>query len=91
MPHTKDQYELEVKRLLSSYSYRELQHQFQEWQVSLPEKDSHMLRTENVSGDYITNSKNISYSFDITDCENLKYCTSIKNNSSDLYDIDNFG
>jgi hypothetical protein len=46
----------------------------------------------NVSGNYIYNSKNVQYSFDIIDAENCKYCRQLNmSGSHDCYDYSDWG
>ncbi len=47
---------------------------------------AHIYNSQNASGDYVNNSKNIKYGFDIADSENIKYSSRVLLNCKDSYD-----
>lgn len=58
--------------------------------ISQPKRFAHILKGENATGDYISNSKDISESFMINESENLKYCYNVIQ-SKDSMDYDIWG
>ncbi len=88
--YEKEEYERYIKKLLEENSIWELKNMLSQFSKEFPEKYNHSLNTENAMWDYIYNSKNIFASFDIIEWENLRYCTTIKENSSNLMDVDIF-
>lgn len=76
----------EFQVLIQRGEVQELQAQFEQLKNLLPHRAAHLLQSENVAGDYIVNSKNCFYSFDIKDSQDLGYCYEVKK-STDCFDI----
>lgn len=54
-----------------------LKAQFEELKLKSPRRFSHMLNTENCTGDYIYSSKNTLDCFDVQRCEDCSYCCQV--------------
>jgi len=50
-------------------------------------KYAQIYNSQNVSGDYISNSRNVYYGFDVHDSENIKYGSRVLLNCKDSYDL----
>ena len=51
---------------------------FWEFSLKFPHRSTNSLKTENCSGNYIFESKNCQQCFEISACENMRYCFSVK-------------
>jgi len=87
-PYTKQEYEQKLKEynLGSFKSIQEIKQKVQDFYFKLPVKFMHGYRNNDVSGEYIDNSKNVKKSYFVKGSENLKYCHSIWFNTQDCYD-----
>jgi len=86
---TKDDYEKKVIELdLHTYfGYKKLLKDFEIIKAKIPSKFSHIIKTENSSGDYITNSKDCHVCFDVNDTERAKYVKYSVKRDKDIYDV----
>ena len=93
-PHTKGEYLKKLKEFnLGSFEnvqkIKEEAHAF--WR-KFPSKYYHGSHNQNVSGDYMYNSKNIFYSYEMIECEDCKYCQNLSTpTSKDSYDYTEWG
>ncbi len=85
------QYEQKVAEIQKMYSFEEIQKQVDIFFKNLPEKYITGVLNENVIGEYINASKDVFMSFEIIDSENIRYSTSLKDNSKNCLDVDGFG
>ena len=93
-PYDKEEYKKEVQNILSgSYAaHRGLWDKTVEFWSKFPRKFMHGTQNVNVSGDYITHSKNVRSSYIVTGAENCKYCMwLIVKPNRDSYDATQFG
>jgi len=75
----KEEYENFLSEILGSYEKMEnFKKEFEKFSINFPRRENHNLKNENVSGDYINNSKNVEYSFEVVNSENCKYLFSSK-------------
>ncbi len=94
-PYSKEEYSKFIENLnFKSFKiireYKKKSEDF--WLNSINKPNTNGLLNLNVSGDYISNSKNIFYSFDIVGGENLKYCFQAHMPiSKDCYDYGDWG
>ncbi|MDP4007673.1 MAG: hypothetical protein Q8P68_00610 [Candidatus Peregrinibacteria bacterium] len=89
---TKGQYEAKLKEFsFDSHSYlEEFKRRFQEYLLKFQMKYLHGINNENVSGDYINNSRNLAECFHVEasqDCAYLNDCQKC----NDCYDMDGWG
>lgn len=61
------------------------------WYLNFLLREHQNLNTENCVGDYIENSKNTFYSFDIKGAQDCRYCTNLTNGAKDCSDYDVWG
>ena len=94
-PYTREEYEARIKEynLSSRASLRGWQKKTQDfWETKGKYKHFHGLQNDDVSGDYINNSKNIHNCFIVRGSKNCKYCMwLIVGNNEDCYDYAQFG
>ncbi len=85
---TKEEYE-EFMSKINLGSHKTSQPLIKEFKDSVKHKAAHkaafITKSENCTGDYITNSKNAKQSFYVVDCEDIKYCYDIYG-AKDCYD-----
>lgn len=77
--YSKEEYFEKLENLdIGSYTNtKELHRKAQEFYLKFPVKFMHSYHNVDVSGDYITNSRNAHYSFLVDEIENSKYCYSM--------------
>lgn len=86
-PMAKDAYQKRVNEISGSYqAINKFRREFEEFSLRLPRRANGNLKSADVSGDYIFESKNCHESFELSYCENLKYAFSVKL-AKDGYDI----
>ena len=71
-------------------SYKTVQHiktEFKKYLDSRPKKETIILNSENVTGNYITDAKNIHQSFDVEKAEDIRYCWGAEH-AKDMFDCD---
>lgn len=68
-----------------------IQKEFLSFAIQLPNKNLKNIKTENCSGDYLKNSKNVMLSYDIYDGQDLKYCYGLDHDVKDCMDVNTFG
>ncbi|MEK9147427.1 MAG: hypothetical protein AAB593_00710 [Patescibacteria group bacterium] len=93
-PYSKEEYfkELEKFNLVSFKSRQEIIKKVKAFWKKFPNKYYHGKKNNNISGDYVYNSKNVFNSFNVTDGENSKYCNLISLKSfKDCYDYTDWG
>ena len=85
----------EIKKLLLSGSFtarQKLYEKYKNFTKGIPKKFIHEIRTENVSGDYIFNSKNVHNSFEIDGAENVRHSQMLElPQVTDSMDYSNWG
>ncbi len=92
-PYSKEEYEKFLKNLnLGSYQNREnFVQQVKKEFLKHPRKEYYGTKNINISGDYISNSKNVHDSFMVANSENLRYCQLLKNGpAANCYDYTMF-
>ena len=74
--YTKEEYEKKIKSFgLDSWgNIKEYKSQFKDFAKKFPYKYIHGKLNTNVTGDYITHSKDVKHSFIVTEAQNCKYC-----------------
>ncbi len=91
-PKTKEEF-LQAKDKFLSASYLEREQLISEgekFNKNQPKKFAHFGSSENITGDYIYHSKNVTKSYIVDNCENIKYSTNISY-ANDLVDVDYWG
>jgi len=91
-PKSKEEFEKKKQEFLSA-SYNDRQKLIEEaenFSARQPKKFSHILSSENVSGDYIFHSKNVESSFAIDNSEDVKFSTNL-GYAKDHLDVDFWG
>jgi hypothetical protein len=86
-PLAKEDYDKKVKEIKGSYSRMEaFKKDFEKLVLEAPHKENNNLKSPQSSGEYIFESKNCKYSFEVSFGENSRYLFSVKNtkDSSDL-------
>jgi hypothetical protein len=91
---TAEQYQVEIKKI--NFNSRQAVDQLKaDWQEFKKQNGIcryfHGIRNINVSGDYISNSKNCSYCFDSDELEDSKFCSRLFDKNKDCYDYDHWG
>jgi len=89
--YSKEEYSEKIKSFeLWKYSrIEEMQKFFKEHIKKFPENELNWRQNQNVSWDYIYNSKNITESFHIKECEDVAYSSSISK-AKNCYDVTSF-
>lgn len=73
-PMEPDEYRKKVGEIMGSYTkMEEARQRFAKFSLQFPRRQHHNVKSEEVSGDYISNSKNVDFSFEVNTCENCKY------------------
>lgn len=95
-PYTKETYEEELKKLgfdaSSHRSIEEFKQKAREFQAQFPVKYIHARHNDNVSGEYIVNSKNVQYGFSVDGAEDCKFLCSVNvPKAKDSYDWTIYG
>ena len=93
-PVSKEEYERRFKKFnFASFKNREaFRKRVNEFILKHPRKEFYGRKNVNISGDYISNSKNVHDSFMVGNGEDLRYCQLLKNGpSSKSYDHTGFG
>ncbi|MEK7546690.1 MAG: hypothetical protein AAB536_00705 [Patescibacteria group bacterium] len=93
-PYTKEKYFVELAKfnLGSASALEDIKRKVAEFWLKYPIKYLQGRHNTDVSGQYISNSKNVKDSYYISNCENLRYCQSLYiNQSKDSYDSFRFG
>ncbi|QQR54694.1 hypothetical protein IPG41_05915 [Candidatus Peregrinibacteria bacterium] len=88
-PLNKEEYQKRIAEYLdgTAESYERARHAFEEHQKKSPVRALNIFNSENVVGSYVFGSRNIHYSFDIVDGEDLRNVTQAEG-SKDLMDVD---
>ncbi len=93
-PYDKESYFLKIKEL-DSGSHSEMlknKKEAETFQNEFPKKYFHGFKNNNVTGDYIYNSKNSFSSFVVTGAEDCKYCFNlVLNSSKECFDYSDWG
>lgn len=88
---SKEEWENKVKNIVGSYRQLEkFKEEFKVFSLKFPRKENNNLKSVNVFGDYIFESKNCFSCFEASFCEDTKYGFSIKL-SKDCYDLVGYG
>ena len=89
-PYSKKEYQAKLNELnLGSYEeYQKTKKQAQDFWLKFPNKFLEGTHNSNVSGNYISHSKNVKNSFLVREGENIKYCQYLQEgkNEKDCYD-----
>ncbi|MBN2086802.1 hypothetical protein JW758_00475 [Candidatus Peregrinibacteria bacterium] len=74
-PHTKEEYFKKINSLnLGSYNfYSEVKKLFRQFHLNIPHKYVHIFNSEKCLGDYISNSNDCNYCFDVFESEKCSY------------------
>ena len=75
--YDKETYEIEKEKFLNNKEL--LKSEYDKLYDSVPKKYINWVNNENVVWDYIFDSKNVAYSYDISNAEDCKYCTRFSN------------
>lgn len=89
--YSKEEYDVKKREYLAKYTIDQLEAIFLEFSQKLPEKYMHWVQNQNVLGEYINNSKDVFYGFEVVESENIRYSTNIKAGSKNIMDVDIFG
>ena len=91
--YSKEEYEKKIKEFnLGLYlSIEELKEKAEEHHLKFPNKYMTGMKNNNVTGEYIDNSRDIKDSYNIRNAENLKYCCLIWDKTQDCYDYYSWG
>ena len=92
--YKKEDYLLKIKELEYGSFSRVLKNKYESeiHQIKFPKKFYHGLKNNNVSGDYVYNSKNSFNSFVTTGAEDCKYCFNlVMNSSKGCFDYSDWG
>ena len=88
---SREEYQKRVGEIQGSYSKtQEFWKKFKEFSLKFPRRENNNLKAANSAGDYLVKCKNVVYSFEMTSCENCKYCFSDKS-LRDSYDSSGYG
>lgn len=93
-PCTPEVYAQKVNQILAEKSREEIWELFQAFRLQFPLKWMQERNTENCTGDYLVQCKNVADSYDCEYLENSKYCTDLKKGSQVSFenqDISYFG
>jgi len=92
-PHSKEEYEAELKRLNPTTLNKiiALQTQAQAFFSTQPHKNLQQEHNENCFGDYLYNSKDAYYCFDSKDLEDCRYCARVSMTIKDSMDYTGWG
>ncbi|MFA5917614.1 MAG: hypothetical protein WC850_05275 [Candidatus Gracilibacteria bacterium] len=87
---SKEEYKKIEKKISDPKFKDKIIEEFEKLQKKNNTNEKYIINSENCSYDYIFNSKNCINSYDITGCEDLRYCTEV-NYSTDSMDINSYG
>jgi len=93
-PYSKEDYAKTLQEfdLGSHESVQKLKEKAHEFWKKFPGRYYHGSHNQNVSGDYIYNSKNVLYSYEMMEAEDCKYCQNLSTKpSKDCYDFTEWG
>ena len=68
----------------------QLAKKFEAFKVKQPRRFARQIKTENCIGDYIWNAKNCFHCYNISECEDLRYCDALYS-AKDCMDVSSFG
>ncbi len=91
--YVKEEYEKKIKEFRTGFfsAVQEIKKKLQELYLRLPHKYFHGVHNNNVSGDYIYNSKNAHNVFEGDELENVRYSENLFQGTKDSYDYTNWG
>lgn len=88
---SKEEYEKRVKGIVGSYvAIREQQKRFEEFALKFPRRQHNNLKSVGSEGEYIFESNNCKYCFEVSKCENCAFCHSTKS-ATDCRDSFGYG
>lgn len=88
---TEEEYKAKLDKIRGSYEmFCRMREKFEELSSKRPHKENHNLKSEDVSGDYIVDSKNCRNCFEADKCEDCAYAYFVKT-AKDSRDIIGFG
>ena len=86
-PLEREEWFRRVAEISGSYiKMEETKKKFEEFSLKFPRRSNNNLKTTNCSGDYIFESKNCHNCFELSNCEDLRHCFSVKR-SKDCSDM----
>ena len=85
--YSKEDYEKEIKNLLLKIKSKEILDKFEKLSLKISRKYAHILKSEDCSGDFILNSQNCDFCFDVSDGKDSKFMTN-SDDFRDCYDCD---
>lgn len=88
---TPEEFEEYKKKLMSYSGLEEAKKRFEELKIHYPQKYTHGIQNENISGDYLTNCKNSEHCFDSTDLWDCKNVFQAFDKLKDAIDIQECG
>ena len=78
-PLSRDEWLSKVSEISGSYSkVEEIKKEFEEFSLKFPRRPNNNLKATNCTGDYIFESKNCHDCFELSFCEDMRYCFSVK-------------
>jgi len=91
-PHSKQEYEKKMKelRLNNAQMLKQVREEISTFFLRHPHRFYQGVQNENISGNYITNSKNALLCFDVDDIEDCKYCVGLRS-GRDAQDVYHYG
>ncbi len=91
-PVTPEEWDKKVKKLLLTRPVVEaMRKRSAEERLRHPQRASHVLQSENCTGDHLTNCRESHDVFDSRDLEHCAYCYEVLNGAKDAYDFSMFG
>lgn len=78
--YTPEAYAKLKAQFLENFSLKvaEYKKEFRDFSLTIPHQAVHLTNTENCTGDFIKNSRNVTQCFDISQAEDCKYCSFIE-------------
>ena len=71
---TKEEYDTRIQEVITSYKeIQKYKKRFKDFILTFPHRESHNNNTVNCVGDYLTECKNVTHSFEVTKSEDSKY------------------
>jgi len=92
-PYSREEYFKELEKInFGSYSeVKNFIEKFNKLKATLPRRYIHGSHNKEISGDYIYSSKNSLNSFEVDNCENVRYLQDMSAGVKDSYDYTNWG
>lgn len=92
-PYSKKDYEIfcQEHKFSSRKEIDKLQESFEQLCQTLPYRNLRMIKTEDSIGDHLIECKNVSFSFDVNNLRDGRYCSQVHNGARDCLDMYQFG